>query len=248
MPRNKDLKRLVRARMRKTGEAYAAARAQLIAKPNDSPRGRRPAAKPLSMAPAPASPAAAPAPDPKAYAAIAGMKDEAIKAATGCTWEKWVYALDRRGAHQLSHGEIAALVKTKYKVGPWWTQMVTVGYERIKGLRARGQQRNGTYQMTRSRTFSVPVGTLFDAWASAATRRRWLDGAAVKVRTATRPKSMRLDWRDGGIVAVGFLAKGPAKSAVAIEHTKLPDQDAAERLKTWWSGRFDALGDVLSEE
>ena len=37
-------------------------------------------------------------------------------------------------AAQLTN-DIAALVKTKYKVGPWWGQMVTVGYERIKGLR-----------------------------------------------------------------------------------------------------------------
>ena len=34
---------------------------------------------------------------------------------------------------------IAEYVHTKYKVADWWTQTVTVGYERIKGLRARGQ-------------------------------------------------------------------------------------------------------------
>ncbi|HYC51487.1 MAG TPA: hypothetical protein VEB19_10305 [Gemmatimonadaceae bacterium] len=34
MPVNKDLKRLVRARMEKTGEAYTAARAQLLKKPD----------------------------------------------------------------------------------------------------------------------------------------------------------------------------------------------------------------------
>ena len=33
MPRNKDLKRLVRARMKKTGEAYTSARAQILKKP-----------------------------------------------------------------------------------------------------------------------------------------------------------------------------------------------------------------------
>ena len=27
----------------------------------------------------------------------------------------------------------------RLKVADWWTQTVTVGYERIKGLRARGQ-------------------------------------------------------------------------------------------------------------
>src|SRR5919112_6349551 len=40
MPREKDLKRLVRARMKKTGEAYTAARAQLLRKqtPDAPPR------------------------------------------------------------------------------------------------------------------------------------------------------------------------------------------------------------------
>ena len=101
------------------------------------------------------------------YAALAGMSDEKVKAKTGCTWERWVYALDRHGAEQMSHRDIAALVNEKYKIDGWWSQTVTVGYERIKGLRARGQRRDGTYEATKSRTFNVPVTTLFDAWADA---------------------------------------------------------------------------------
>jgi hypothetical protein len=222
MPSNKDLKRLVRARMRKTGEAYTAARAHIIKKP------------------------AAPATKSTDYAAIAGMSDEKIKAKTGCTWERWVYALDRKGAAQMSHRDIAALVNEKYKVGGWWSQTVTVGYERIKGLRARGQRRDGTYEAGKSRTFNVPVTTLFGAWADASVRRRWLNGESVKVRTATAPKSMRIGWTDGSIIAVGFTAKGKSKSSLALAHTKLPDRDTANRFKEYWSNRLDALGEVLS--
>jgi hypothetical protein len=156
----------------------------------------------------------------------------------------------------MSHREIATLVSEKYKIDGWWAQTVAVGYERIKGLRARGQRRNGTYEATKSRTFNVPVTALFDAWADAGVRRRWLNGDTVKVRTATAPKSMRLDWRaggsitggiiTGGIIAVGFTAKGKSKSAVALAHTKLPDRATADRLKTYWSERLDALGVVLA--
>jgi hypothetical protein len=239
MPRNKDLKRLVRARMRKTGEAYTAARAHIISKPKSAT---------VSKVVAPSAPRA----NPKAaksidYAAIAGMSDEKLKAKTGCTWERWVHALDRRGADKMAHRDIAALVNEKYKVDGWWSQMVTVGYERIKGLRARGQRRDGTYEATKSRTFTVPVTTLFDAWADASVRRRWLNGANVRVRTATAPKSIRLDWTDHSIIAVGFEAKGKSKSLVAVQHTKLPDRETADRLKKYWSDRLDALGEVLSE-
>lgn len=232
MPLNKDLKRLVRARMTKTGEAYTAAHANIIKKAK-TPTASKAAAATVAHA--------------VDYAALAGTSDATIKAKTGCTWERWVNALDRHGAEQMSHRDIATLVSTRYKVPDWWSQTVTVGYERIKGLRARGQRRDGTYEATKSRTFDVPVTVLFDAWADAKMRRRWLNGAKVNVRTATAPKSMRLDWTDRSIIAVGFAAKGKSKSSVAVQHEKLPDRDTAERLNQYWSERLDALGEVLSD-
>jgi hypothetical protein len=238
MPRNKDLKRLVRARMQKTGEAYTAARAQIIRKPKA--RTASPSAAVSGPGPAPTS-----VPNPKDYAALAGISEKSVKEKTGCTWESWVRALDRLGADKMSHGDVAELVSGKYKIDGWWSQMVTVGYERIKGLRARGQRRDGSREVTKSRTFNVPVATLFGAWADAGIRRRWLNGAAVKVRTATAPKSIRLDWTGGGIIAVGFIAKGKSKSAVALAHTKVPDRETADGLKAFWSERLDALGEVL---
>ena len=231
MPQNKDLKRLVRARMRKTGEAYSTARAQIIKKPKSGTASSK------------RSSVTVPTLD---YSTLAGMSNEKIKAKTGCTWERWVRALDQHGAEKMSHGEIAALVKSKYKVADWWTQTVTVGYERIKGLRARGQRRDGTYEASKSRTFNVAVSALFDAWSDATVRRRWLS-EPIKIRTATAPKSMRLGWSDGSIIAIGFYPKATGKSSVAVQHTKLPDKDSAERLKKYWSERLDDLATVLTK-
>jgi hypothetical protein len=238
MPVNKDLKRRVRARMKKTGEAYTAARAHIIAKPKKVPAANAAASTVRAQSASGIKPAE--------YAAVAGMSDEKVKAKTGCTWERWVYALDRRGAEKMSHRDIAAIVNEKYKVDGWWSQMVTVGYERIKGIRARGQRRDGTYEASKSRTFNVPVKSLFDAWADAGVRDRWLDADGVKVRTATAPKSMRLGWTDGSIVTVWFEPKGNSKSTVALAHTKLPDRAAADRFKEYWAAQLDALGEVLS--
>jgi hypothetical protein len=229
MPHNKDLKRLVRARMKKTGEAYTAARAHITTKPKTTPVAKtaRKAANKID------------------YAALAGTSDVTIKAKTGCTWERWVGALDYLGAKEMSHRDIVTLVNKKYKIDGWWSQAVTVGYERIKGLRARGQRRDGTFEANKSRTFDVPVATLFEAWTDAKLRDRWLNRESVKIRTATAPKSMRLGWSDGRIIAVGFAAKGKGKSSVALTHPKLPDKATADRLKQYWSERLDALGEVL---
>jgi len=121
MPRQKDLKRIIRARMQKTGEAYTTARSQITRK---------------SLNDATAAETAA-----EDYSSLAGMSDESISAKTGRNWEQWVRELDSHGGEQLAHKDIAALVHGGYGVEGWWSQTVTVGYERIKGLRDRGQRR-----------------------------------------------------------------------------------------------------------
>ena len=231
MTSQKDFKRLVRARMRKTGEAYTAARAQLLAKPSRPRTAKKPAR------------ATTPTAD---YAKLAGMSDAVVKEKTGCRWDRWVKSLDHYGAAELPHREVVALVRTKYKVGDWWAQMVTVGYERIKGLRARGQRRDGSYEATKSRTFNVPIDRLHRAFADAAVRRRWLDEEGVKVRTSSPPKSIRLGFADGSIIAVGFMSKGDAKSIAALSHPKLRNKEEAEQMKKVWSARLDALAEALA--
>ena len=78
MPRQKDLKRLVRARMQKTGEAYTTAGANIIIKPRTTTVSPTVAAAHLSSA------------ERKSFAELAGMSDAMITEKTGCTWERSV--------------------------------------------------------------------------------------------------------------------------------------------------------------
>jgi uncharacterized protein YndB with AHSA1/START domain len=216
MPKQKDFKRLVRSRMKKTGEAYTAARLQLLKK-----------SEPTSN-----------------YAEVAGMSDEAVSKRTGRTWAQWVGVLDRARAAEKPHRKIAEYVSS-LGTPEWWSQMVTVGYERIRGLRDRGQRRGGGYEASKSRTFNVSVGALFNAFANARRRRRWLP-VKIAVRSANPQKRMRVTWDDDTVVVLEFTSKGRTKSAVAVGHQKLPDRSAADAMKKAWSGYFDRLGQLLS--
>jgi uncharacterized protein YndB with AHSA1/START domain len=231
MPKQKDLKRVVRTRMQKTGESYTAARLQVVAK-------RQAAAR---KAPAPAAPA--PPPD---YAALAGMADETIAARTGADWAEWVRRLDAIGATGKPHGDVARHVHETYGVSGWWSQGVTVGYERIRGLREIGQRLSGAYEASKSRTYPVSVERLFAACADARTRKRWLPGVALTVRKATPPKSLRISWDDGTSVQLWFTAKGPDRSNVALAHAKLPSRARADELKRYWGERLEALAELLA--
>jgi uncharacterized protein YndB with AHSA1/START domain len=213
MPKQKDLKRIVRSRMEKTGESYTAARLQLVKKRNAD------------------------------LAERAGMSDASVKKQTGRTWAEWVKVLDGVKASEKPHREIAQYVSS-LGTPDWWSQTVTVGYERIRGLRDKGQRRGGGYEASKSRTFAVPLEKLYAAFASARTRARWLP-TKVSVKSATPNKRMRIAWDDGTTIEVGFFSKGEKKSSVALTHQKLPDKAAAEKMKSWWGERLDALGAVL---
>lgn len=225
MTTNKDFKRLVRGRMQKTGESYTSARANLLKKTTAGTAET--AAKPAD------------------YARLAGMPDEKVKAKTGCTWEKWVWALDRVKAHQWPHREIARYVHEKYKVDGWWAQTVTVGYERLRGLRERGQRRSGHYEVNKSRTLPVGVSRLFRAFSQPRLRSQWLPDVALAVRGATPNKYIRITWEDGTSVLGGFTPKGRSKARVAVAHVKLPTREAADRMKRYWTERLDALAAML---
>ena len=216
MPKQKDLKRVVRARMQKTGESYTTARLQLVRRKE-------------------------PEPD---YAALAGPSDAAVRSKTGRDWREWVAILDAAQCADKPHREIARYVAS-LGTPDWWSQTVTVGYERIRGLRAHGQRRDGGFEANKSRTFAVPVAKLYKAFATARLRAQWLP-EEVEVRSATPNKRMRIRMADDTVVGFEFLAKGESKSSVAVQHTKLPDKATADRMKKWWAERFDALSEVLA--
>jgi hypothetical protein len=225
MPTDKDFKRLVRRRMQKTGESYTAARAHL--------RKQKPSAAFTTF--------------PRDYARLGGKSDAILKEKTGCTWERWVHALDRVEAYNWPHREIAKYVVEKYQTPGWWAQTVTVGYERIKGLRAVGQRRDGGFELNKSKTFAVPLSRLYRAWSDSRSRSRWLPDVGLTVRSATRDKSMRITWPDGTSVVAWFERKGPAKSLVALAHGKLPDRATATRMKTFWTERLAELDATLAQ-
>ena len=141
------------------------------------------------------------------------------------------------------HRAIAAIVSS-LGAPEWWSQMVTVGYERIRGLREKGQRRDGGYEASKSRTYNVPIATLFDAFLSARKRSRWLP-VRVAVRSSALHKRMRIEWDDKTVVQVAFLNKGKSKSTVAVQHQKLRDKPAATAMKTVWAEHFDKLGQML---
>lgn len=176
---------------------------------------------------------------------LAGVGSEAVLKATGRAWDEWLRLLDRAGAKALAHKDIALMLSRKFSVPDWWSQMITVGYEQARGLRAVYQKADG-YSAYASKTVGTQLSRLYAAWSNPAQRARWLPDAPLEVSRSTDGKSIRMRWTQGGSrVDVGFYPKGAEKSMVAVEHGRLDDPKAVARQKAFWSAALARLKVVL---
>jgi hypothetical protein len=219
MTEHKSFKRLVRARMAKTGESYTAARAMLLRAETSNGSG---------------------APTLK-------TSDEKIRQRTGRGWEEWFAMLDEWGAAERTHREIARWLSGQMGVHPlaWNAQAITASYELTRGLREVGEKDDG-FAISASKTVAVPVERLYEAVVRPAARRDWLPDGRLNERTATAPKSARFDWGDGPTrVHMTFLARGESKSTVAVEHRRLADAAEADEMKSYWRERLSVLKGTL---
>jgi hypothetical protein len=175
------------------------------------------------------------------------VSDLAIRQATGKGWQEWFAILDAWDGTNHTHREIAVYLNTELGLPGWWTQNVTVGYERARGMRAVHQRPDGFFEVSVSKTVPVGVGRLSDSFTKPRERARWLEAGTLKVRTAQPRKSARFDFRDGKTrVVVGFTAKGRGKSTVSLVHERLAGPADVEKKREFWKERLSRLTEVLT--
>lgn len=220
MTTDKARKRAVRSRMQKTGERYASARRHVV---RDVAR-----------------------PELPARVAEPGLSEAAILKGSGKTWDDWFRILDAWDATTHNHTEIARYVNAEHGVDGWWSQSVTVGYERARGMRAPNERPEG-FGVSVSKTLALPPLEAWRAFVDPRRRTSWLD-LPLRMRTGTRTmgRSARFDVpSEGTRVNAYFDARGDDRCVVTVTHVKLADAaDVASHRAAWKErlGRLAALG------
>lgn len=170
-----------------------------------------------------------------------GISSEAVLKATGKDREAWFTILDAWGAAQHTHAEIAEYLHKDQDVSPWWCQMVTVEYERARGLRAAHQKSDG-FAVSVSKVLPYPVEQVFAAWQDKQ-RKKWLP-ETITVTTQTANKTIRGKLLDDTRVSLGFYPK-KEKVQVALQQEKLKSAAAVEKQRAFWKNAFERLQKYL---
>jgi hypothetical protein len=200
--------------MEKTGERYGAARRVLIEQASDD-KGRT-------------------------WVAVPDMSDDTLRDSTGRGWDEWCDIIDAWEGHDAGHTAIAAHVNQVHGVDGWWSQTVTVGYERITGLRLPYQQPDGSFTTSKSRTVTTDAAALREMLLDETDRSDLFPGLSTELRSRPASKVIRLAIGPGTAqIAVDPQADGKAK--VAIAHERLPSIEDVDEWKNYWAEWLDAI-------
>lgn len=216
MTTQESFKKRVRARMARTGERYTTARRALQAKAADSTRS---------------------------WVSDPEMGDEAIANGTGHRWDHWCDLIDSWGVEEWDHASVANRIEAEHPVNGWWAQCITVGYERITGLRLPNQMADGTFTANKSKTVRADGIKLRELLLDDDHRDDLFPDQPTELRSRPTAKAVRLGLDPGvATIELGELADGRTK--VVVQHTKLPTVDEVERWKFWWAEWLDALDEA----
>ncbi|HJR88218.1 MAG TPA: hypothetical protein VJ930_11255 [Acidimicrobiia bacterium] len=216
MTKQESFKERIRSRMEKTGERYNAARRVLIEQSNRRQSSRR------------------------NWVAEPEHSEETIKANTGRGWDEWTKLLDAWSGESKGHTAIATHLREEYGVDGWWSQSVTLGYERIKGLRLKYQGLDGTFTANKSKTIRADATAVREMLVSEKDRNDLFPGFETELRSRKDANTLRIGI-GGGVALIYLEPLVDGRAKVTIAHEKLESTEDVELWKKYWSEWLTAL-------
>jgi hypothetical protein len=256
MTRARALKQVIRDRAAKTGERYTTARRHVLneLRPKPEPVVRIPSTSGHTPA---AGKAAAPPPGSKG-----GLSDAKAREKTGHGLDHWFAVLDRFGGAGKGHTALARHLYADHSVPSWYSQGLTVAYERARGVRAANQRCDGEYEVSVTKTMAAKTADVVKALSDKRVRTRWARGADAHLAKALSaaldgPRSKGIVIRPDGLgrfrykwagttVQLHLIAKPGHKVSVVATNSKLADGAMVEERRALWRTALDALAQVSS--
>jgi hypothetical protein len=241
MTRARALKQAIRDRAARTGERYTTARRHVMRELND-----KPAAK---VATTPNTTKGA-------------ISDASSVKKTGHDLAHWYAVLDKFGAVEKGHTAAARHLNQVHGVDGWYSQGITVSYERARGVRGVNQRVDGAWEVSVSKTVIASAPQLVKAFANVGKRKLWIGeadpGLAAAMAKGHADKTskgwvvredglarFRYKW-DGTIVQLYAYPKPGGKLALTVQHTRLANADAVEQSRRQWKTALGLLADYFT--
>ena len=193
-------------------------------------------------------------------------KTESLVKHTKKSWDQWIDLLNKSGARNLDHGEIASHLKKKYKLTPWWQHAVAWGYEVHIGRKVEGRNAKGRWSLTATKSLHRSSKDMWRYLTSEEGQAVWLkpldplsiepkvafetsDGFFGEIRTIAKARRIRVSWSDPewdrpSYVTLMIVHRPGAKCLLAFMHGEIPDSRTRDQLRVRWR---DVLEEVAAK-
>ena len=225
MTTNERFKKQVRARMAKTGEKYGAARRALLERTANAPGGVEH--------------------DGRVWLHRPEVPDDSVFETTGRGWNDWCDLIDASPQAAEGHRAVARMLADEYDLDGWWSQAVTIGWERITGRRVPGQLGDGSFGANKSKTMRGDPDALRSVLLDDDARADLFLGLATTLRSKPTTKVLRLAM-EVGVALISLDDRGDGRMRVAVQHTGLPDLAARDNWAALWTAWLDDLADAVA--
>ncbi len=171
--------------------------------------------------------------------------DDKTREATGKGWDDWCDIIEAWDGHREGHAAIARYIAANYDVTHWWAQGITIGYERITGLRVLHQMTDGTFAASKSKTLDIDVAELRAMLIDDDIRKELIIGYDSVLRSKPTSKALRIAF-DEGAALFSFDSAAKGRTRITVTHEKLASSEDADRWRFYWTEWLDALADEQS--
>jgi hypothetical protein len=176
---------------------------------------------------------------------IRTMNIEAIERGIGRSWTEVEEFLASIDAKDKSHKEIAQALQDAGLAKDWWAQSATVAFEQLIGRRVPGQDCDGRFQTSTSKTVAGTMDEARDKWVALIGAAEDFSGVGISRGPELSETAKWRYWRcglaDGSRVNVNIYEKAPGKSALSLQHEKLEAPEQLVHWKSFWKATLSQL-------
>ncbi len=185
------------------------------------------------------------------------ISDASVHKATGKTWREWLADISQAETKPWTHKKIAEYLHDERNLTPWWSQMVAVTYEKMRGRRVTGEKADATFQVGVQKTFFVCNANVWELLISQEGTALWLgdseeaitfeEGAEYRTRSGLKGVVKKLkqseyirlvwrhpEWSKASILHVRVSKPSEGKTTVIFHHEDLPNRTERDRMGVRW--------------
>ena len=117
---------------------------------------------------------------------------------------------------------------------------MTVGYERITGLRLPHQMPDGTFTANKSGTVTIESDLLRGLLLDDDDRAQLFPNIPTELKSKLTAKAIRIAMRTGS-ATIRLEERSGGRTQIAIQHSQLPTFDDVEEWQLYWGEWLEAI-------